>query len=204
MKFLADFFPVLLFFVAYKVYDIYVATAVAIVACFVQVTVHWLKHRRFENMHLVTLAIMVVFGGATLFLQDEMFIKWKPTVINWVFAAVFLGSHFIGEKTIIQRMMGQAMTLPNQVWVNLNISWILFFIAIGVLNLYVVYNFDTDTWVNFKLFGLMGITFAFVILQIPFLTKYITQDDEPKKADESTTGQLKADEAKPGDSEGKS
>jgi len=177
MKFLADFFPVLLFFVAYKVYDIYVATAVAIVASFVQVTVHWLKHRRFENMHLVTLAIMVVFGGATLFLQDEMFIKWKPTVINWVFAAVFLGSHYIGEKTIIQRMMGAAMTLPDQVWVKLNISWILFFVAIGVLNLYVVYNFDTDTWVNFKLFGLMGITFAFVILQIPFLTKYITPDD---------------------------
>ena len=177
MKFLADFFPVLLFFVAYKVYDIYVATAVAIIASFVQVTVHWLKHRRFENMHLVTLAIMVVFGGATLFLQDEMFIKWKPTVINWVFAAVFLGSHYIGEKTIIQRMMGAAMTLPDQVWVKLNISWILFFVAIGVLNLYVVYNFDTDTWVNFKLFGLMGITFAFVILQIPFLTKYITPDD---------------------------
>jgi intracellular septation protein len=187
MKFLADFFPVLLFFVAYKVYDIYVATAVAIVASFVQVTVHWLKHRRFENMHLVTLAIMVVFGGATLFLQDEMFIKWKPTVINWIFAAVFLGSHYIGEKTIIQRMMGQAMTLPDQVWLKLNISWILFFVAIGVLNLYVVYNFDTDTWVNFKLFGLMGITFAFVILQIPFLTKYITPDDDgddtPKTGD---------------------
>ena len=183
MKFLADFFPVLLFFVAYKVYDIYVATAVAIAASFVQVTVHWLKHRRFENMHLVTLAIMVVFGGATLFLQDEMFIKWKPTVINWVFAAVFLGSHYIGEKTIIQRMMGQAMTLPDQIWLKLNISWILFFVAIGVLNLYVVYNFDTDTWVNFKLFGLMGITFAFVILQIPFLTKYITPDDGPKPDD---------------------
>jgi len=184
MKFLADFFPVLLFFVAYKVYDIYVATAVAIVASFVQVTVHWLKHRRFENMHLITLAIMVVFGGATLFLQDEMFIKWKPTVINWIFAAVFLGSHYIGEKTIIQRMMGQAMTLPDQVWLKLNISWILFFVAIGVLNLYVVYNFDTDTWVNFKLFGLMGITFAFVILQIPFLTKYITpDDDDPKTGD---------------------
>lgn len=178
MKFLADFFPVLLFFIAYKTYDIYVATAVAIAASFAQVTIHWVRHRRFENMHLVTLAIMVVFGGATLFLQDEMFIKWKPTVINWVFGAVFLGSHFIGEKTIIQRMMGQAMTLPQLIWLRLNVSWILFFVIIGFVNLYVVYNFDTDTWVNFKLFGLMGLTIAFVMLQIPFLTKYIKPDED--------------------------
>lgn len=181
MKFLADFFPVLLFFLAYKFYDIYVATAVAIVASFVQVGYHWFKHRRVENMHLVTLAIMVVFGGATLLLQDEMFIKWKPTVINWIFGAVFLGSHFIGQKTIIERMMGQAITLPSQVWVKLNISWIAFFIATGLINLYVVYNFDTDTWVNFKLFGLMGLTVAFVFLQIPFLTKYIKEDTEKNK-----------------------
>ncbi len=177
MKFLADFFPILLFFIAYKVYDIYVATAVAIVASFAQVGIHWFRHRRFENMHLITLAIMVVFGGATLLLQDEMFIKWKPTVINWLFAAVFLGSHFIGKKTIIQRMMGQAMTLPDPVWLKLSISWILFFVSIGFVNLYVVYNFDTDTWVNFKLFGLMGITFAFIMLQIPFLAKYIKTDE---------------------------
>lgn len=179
MKFLADFFPVLLFFAAYKVYDIYVATAVAIAASFVQVGAHWYRHRRFETMHLVTLAIMVVFGGATLLLQDEMFIKWKPTIINWLFGALFLGSHFIGEKTIIQRMMSQAMTLPPPVWFKLSISWILFFIATGFINLYVVYNYDTDTWVNFKLFGLMGLTFSFVILQFVFLAKHIKPDVDP-------------------------
>jgi len=183
MKFLADFFPVLLFFITYKVYDIYVATAVAIAASFAQVGFHWFRHRRFETMHLVTLAIMVFFGGATLLLQDEMFIKWKPTVINWIFAAVFIGSHFIGEKTIIQRMMGQAMTLPQPVWFKLNISWILFFTITGLINLYVVYNFDTDTWVNFKLFGLMGLTFAFVFLQIPFLAKYLKSEVEAESKD---------------------
>lgn len=181
MKFLSDFFPVLLFFIAYKIYDIYVATAVAIVASFVQVGFHWMKHRRVETMHLVTLAIIVVFGGATLLLEDELFIKWKPTVINWLFAVVFLGSHFIGKKTVIERMMGQAITLPSQVWFKLNVSWILFFTVTGLINLYVVYNFDTDTWVNFKLFGLMGLTVAFVLLQLPFLTKYIKEDAENNK-----------------------
>ncbi|KPJ97007.1 MAG: septation protein A [Gammaproteobacteria bacterium SG8_15] len=146
-KFLADFFPVLLFFVAYKVYDIYVATAVAIAASFVQVGAYWFKHKKFENSHLITLAILVVFGGATILLHDEMFIKWKPSVVNWIFAIVFLGSQFIGSKTIIERMMSKNVTLPATVWLKLNMSWVIFFIALGIINLFVVYNFDTDTCV---------------------------------------------------------
>lgn len=173
MKFLFDFFPILLFFIAYQMYGIYTATAVAIVASFLQVGMFWWKHRRFETMHLVTLAIIGVFGGATLLLQDEMFIKWKPTVLNWLFGLAFLGSQYIGEKSFAQRMLGNNIALPVSVWQRLNLSWVVFFIAMGFVNLYVVYNFDTDTWVNFKLFGMMGLTLAFVVMQAVYLSRYI-------------------------------
>lgn len=173
MKFLIDFFPILLFFIAYKVYDIYVATAVAIAAAFVQVGIHWFNHRKFEKSHLVTLAILVVFGGATILLQDEMFIKWKPSVVNWIFAVAFLGSQFIGNKTIVERMMSKSVTLPAAIWLKLNMSWVIFFIALGIINLFVVYNFDTDTWVNFKLFGMMGLTVMFVIAQALYMSRHM-------------------------------
>lgn len=176
MKLLVDFFPILLFFIAYKTYDIYVATMVAIAASVVQVAWIWTRHRRVENMHLITLAIIVVFGGATLLLQDELFIKWKPTVVNWLFALVFIGSHFFGEKTIIERMMSANITLAKDKWSQLNWSWSGFFVFLGVTNLYVVYNYDTDTWVNFKLFGMMGLTLVFVVIQGFFLVKHMQQD----------------------------
>jgi len=173
MKFLFDFFPILLFFIAYKLYGIYVATVVAIVAAFAQLGLFWAKHRRFEKMHLVTLALIVVFGGATLILHDEMFIKWKPSVLNWLFGIVFIGSQFIGEKTLVERMMGANVTLPAAVWNKLNISWGLFFLALGFINLYVVYTFDTNTWVNFKMFGMLGLTLVFVLAQSVYLMRHM-------------------------------
>lgn len=173
MKFLFDFFPILLFFIAYKVYGIYVATAVAIAASFIQVGAHWVKHKKFENSHLITLVILVLFGGATLILQDEMFIKWKPSVLNWIFAIAFLGSQFIGNKTIVERMMSKSVTLPATIWLRLNMSWVLFFAALGLLNLYVVYNFDTDTWVDFKLFGMMGLTLIFIVAQAIYMSRHM-------------------------------
>lgn len=179
MKLLFDFFPILLFFIAYKMYDIYVATAVAIAAAFVQVGLFWIQHRRVEKTHLVTLALLVVFGGLTLVLQDETFIKWKPSVINWLFGMVFLGSQFIGKKSIVERMMGANLALSAPVWTRLNLSWAVFFLALGFANLYVVYNFDTDTWVNFKLFGMMGLTIAFIIGQAIYLSRYMRE--EPQK-----------------------
>ena len=172
MKLLYDFFPVLLFFIAYKLYDIYVATAVIIVASACQVGWTWFRHRRVERMPLITLALLVLLGGATLILQDEMFVKWKPTVVNWLFGLVFLGSQYIGDKTIIERMLGQAMELPSTVWVRLNLIWTAFFVVMGILNLAVAFNFDTDTWVNFKLFGMLGLTLIFVIAQGFYLARY--------------------------------
>ncbi len=172
MKLLFDFFPIVLFFIAYKLYDIYVATAVVIVASLLQVAVHWLQYRRFESMHLLTLALVIVMGGATLFLQNELFIQWKPSVINWLFAAVFIGSQFLfGKKTIMQRMLGKSIKLSSASWGQLNLAWAAFFIVSGLVNIYVVYNFDMDAWVNFKLFGMLGMTLIFIIAQGIWLAK---------------------------------
>jgi intracellular septation protein len=173
MKLLFDLFPVILFFIAFKLYGIYVATAVAIVASILQVAYVYAKNKRVEKMHIITLALIIILGGATLIFQDEAFIKWKPTVVNWGFALIFLGSHFIGQKPIIRRMMDQAISLPDRVWLNLSYMWIVFFIFSGIANIYVAYQYDTDTWVNFKLFGLMGLTLVFIIVQGIYISRYI-------------------------------
>ncbi len=179
MKMLFDFFPVLLFFIVYKMYDIYAATAVLIIACAIQTFGHRMIKGRFENAHLITLVLVALFGGLTLYLQDETFIKWKPTAINWLFAIVFIGSQYIGEKPIIERMMGANISLPAVVWTKLNLAWAIFFIVLGALNIYVAFSFDTDTWVNFKMFGLMGLTFAFIIAQSVYLMPYLKESDTP-------------------------
>ncbi|MDX8405617.1 MAG: septation protein A [Mariprofundus sp.] len=178
MKMLFDFFPVLLFFIVYKTYDIYTATAVLIAASAVQTFGHRIVKGSFEKSHVITLVLVALFGTLTLVLHDEIFIKWKPTAINWLFAAVFIGSHFIGQKTIIERMMGASITLPSFVWSRLSIAWTLFFILLGALNLYVAFSFDTDTWVNFKLFGLMSLTFVFIIAQSLYLVPYLKEIDK--------------------------
>jgi intracellular septation protein len=174
-------------------YDIFVATAVAIVAAFVQVMLFWIKHKRFDNMQLVTLGLIVLLGGATLVLYDETFIKWKPSVVNWLFAIVFLGSQWIGSKPIIQRLMEQHIQVDTpQVWTVVNLSWVGFFVFSGLLNLYVAFNFSTDVWVNFKLFGLMGLTFVFVIIQGIYLTKHIVEEesDNFQKEDKPITKEI--------------
>lgn len=175
MKFLIDFFPIALFFIAYKIWGIYVATAIAIGTSVLQVSYEWIRFRKVDKMQWATLVLIVVLGGATLFFHKEIFIKWKPTIINWVFAAVFWGSHYIGKDPIIKRMMNAQIQLPSKVWSTLNYSWVGFFFLSGVVNLYVVYNFSTDVWVNFKLFGVLGMTFLFVILQAVYLSRYASK-----------------------------
>lgn len=182
MKLLFDLFPVVLFFIAYKMYDIYVATAVIIVATIGQVAYVYAKDKRVEKMHVITLVLILVLGGLTLVLQDENFIKWKPTIVNWGFALVFLGSHFIGEKPIIERMMGQAVHLPPIIWTRLSMMWIAFFVLAGVLNLYVAFNYSTDIWVDFKLFGLMGLTLLFIVLQGFYISRYMQEADSKAEA----------------------
>jgi intracellular septation protein len=177
MKFLFDFFPVILFFVAYKVSDIYVATGVAIAATFVQVGWLRLRGKRVEPMLWASLAIIAVFGGATLLLQDETFIKWKPTVLYWLFGAVLAGAAAF-RRNLIRVMLSEQMQLPAPIWARLNWAWIGFFGFMGALNLYVAYNYSTDNWVNFKLFGGMGLMLLFVAAQAMVLSRYIEEKDE--------------------------
>ena len=165
MKLLFDFFPILLFFIVFKVYGIYSATAVAMIASLSQVILYRLKFQRYEKMHVISLAIIMVLGGATLLFHNDWFIKWKPTGIYWLSALVFAGSSFIGSKPIIQKMMESNVQLTTKIWHRLNFAWSLFFVVMGSLNLYVAYNFDTNAWVNFKLFGGVGFTLVFVLIQ---------------------------------------
>ncbi|MGE0874633.1 MAG: septation protein A [Burkholderiales bacterium] len=176
MKFLFDLFPVILFFAAFKVWDIYVATAVAIAATFAQVGWLKLRKRRVEPMLWATLAIIVVFGGATLLLRDELFIKWKPTVLYWLFAAVLAVAMLAWKKNLIRSMLGAQLKVPEHVWTTLLWSWTGFFVAMGVLNLVVAFNFSTDLWVSFKLFGGMGLMLAFVIAQALYMSRYIEEE----------------------------
>ena len=173
MKFLADLFPVILFFIAYKVFGIYVATAVAIGASVLQVGYSHFTRGKVDTMHWVTLGLLILFGGMTLLLQDPVFIKWKPTVVNWLFAVAFLVSGLFMERSLIQRMMDHVIKLPREIWNRLNLAWISFFISVGILNLYVAYNYPEDTWVNFKLFGLMGLTLVFVLAQGLYIARFM-------------------------------
>ena len=176
MKFFFDLFPVILFFVAFKLYDIFVATAVAIAASILQILWVWWRHRQIEKMMWINLMIIIVFGGATLVLQDETFIKWKPTVLYWLFATGLLVSNVIFKKNLIQTMMEKQMALPIPVWNQLNISWIIFFVVMGLINLYVAFNFPIDTWVSFKLLGATGLMLVFIVGQILMLNKYLKDD----------------------------
>ena len=173
MKFLFDLLPVILFFAAFKFFGIYIATGVAIAATFLQIGWLLLRKRKIDNMLWVSLGVITVFGGATLLLHDETFIKWKPTVLYWLFGATLLIAEFAFRKNLIKAMMEKQMTLPAAVWRKLLFSWTGFFAVMGVLNPYVAFNYPTDTWVNFKLFGGMGLMLVFVLLQGVMLAKHL-------------------------------
>lgn len=177
MKILFDFFPIILFFLAYKWAGIYTATLVAMAASLVQVLWGRLRSGHFEKMPLITLVTLVVLGGATLFFRNEAFIKWKPTVVYWLLGFGFLLSQWIGNKPAIQRLAEQNIQLASTVWVRLNLSWAIFFIGMGCLNIYVIQNFDTDTWVNFKLFGSLGLTFIFILCQSIYMFRHRIQEE---------------------------
>ncbi|HZN85450.1 MAG TPA: septation protein A [Burkholderiales bacterium] len=174
MKFLFDLFPVILFFAAFQLWDIYVATAVAIAASFAQIGWLVLRRRKIDPMLWASLCIIVVFGGLTLALRDKTFIQWKPTVLYWLFGAVLAGGALSG-RNLIRAMMSQQMRLPDPVWARLNWSWVAFFAFMGAANLYVAYNFSESAWVSFKLFGGMGLMLAFVLAQAAFLARYVEE-----------------------------
>lgn len=166
MQLLFDFFPVIAFFATYKLTgDLFTATAVIIVAVIAQTAIQWFRFRKVSSMALISGVLVLVFGGLTLLIHDKAFIQWKVTVVNWLFALGFLASHFIGDKVMIQRMMGEQLQLEPALWRRLNLAWIGFFTALGAINLYVAYNYSEATWVDFKLYGMIGLTAAFAIGQ---------------------------------------
>lgn len=173
MKFLFDYFPIVCFFVAFKLYGVYIATAVAMGACFLQNILYWLIHKRFEKMHLITLVSIVVLGGFTLAFHNAIFIQWKPTIIYWIFALVLWGSHYFTKKNVLARMLDDKLTLPEKVWAHLNTAWALFFVFMGVLNVYVIYHYSLNTWVYFKLFGTLILTLIFIIGQAIYMSRYL-------------------------------
>lgn len=181
MKLLVDFLPIVVFFIIYKFFGIYIATASAIAISVIQVAVCWFKDRYIPSLQWISLALLVVLGGGTLFLHNEILIKWKPTALHWAFAIAFIATQLLTEKPLIQRLMENNIALPKQVWFTLNISWTIFFIMMGIVNLFVAYHFDTNTWVNFKLFGMLGLTIVFAILQAIYLARHVRKDVEPEQ-----------------------
>lgn len=180
MKFIFDLFPVILFFVAYKTYDIYVATAVAIAATAIQIGWTWFRYRKVDKMLWMSLAVIGLLGGATLALQDELFIMWKPTVLYWLFALILLVSNSFFKKNLIQVLLEKQLPLPKIVWRKLNASWVIFFILMGSINLYIAFSYSLDTWVNFKLFGSTGLMIVFVVIQLMMLGKYAKLAEKTK------------------------
>jgi intracellular septation protein len=175
MKFLFDLFPVALFFVAIQIWDIYVATAVAIVGTCAQVGWLMLRKKKVEPMLWASFAIIVIFGGLTLYLRDKNFILWKPTVLYWLFGGVLAGGALFG-RNLIRALLSEQMRLPERIWVRLNWSWVGFFALMGVVNLYVAYNYSEKIWAAFKLFGGMGLMLLFVVIQSAFLAKYMEEE----------------------------
>jgi intracellular septation protein len=203
MKFLFDIFPVILFFAMFKWGEshsdaaaslvqqymsgmvsggavgtagqapIMLATAVAIIATLAQIVYLLVRGKKVDPMLWISLAIIGIFGGATIYFHNETFIKWKPTALYWFFGCALLLSQTLLDKNLIRMMMEKQITLPHAVWQRLSVAWALFFAAMGLINLYVAYNFTTATWVNFKLFGFTGLMLAFVVAQSLFLSKYV-------------------------------
>jgi len=200
MKFFFDLLPVILFFGAYKIAGgheqgaleiarallgdgidlkqapILIATAIAIVATAAQIAWVWMRHRKVETMLWVSLAIVTVFGGATLIFHDPIFVKWKPTVLYWLFAVSLAGSALLMKRNLIRKLLESQITLPDPIWARLNMAWAIFFALMGVLNLVVAYRFSEATWVNFKLFGIMGLMLVFVLAQGAWLSRYMEDE----------------------------
>lgn len=178
MKFLFEMFPIILFFAAFKYKGIFFATGVAIAASILQIGYTYFKNKKIEPPMLISLVVILVFGGATLIIHNEIFIKWKPTILYWIFAMVLFTARIVWKKNLMQGMLGKQIDVPAPVWERLNYSWAAFFALMGGLNLFVAYHFPTDIWVNFKLFGIFGLMIVFVIIQGVMLSPYIKEDTE--------------------------
>lgn len=184
MKQFFDFFPVLVFVgVYYFTKDMILATKLLIGASALQIAGYWVWKRKVEKIHLWTFVILAVMGGLTIYLNDKTFIMWRPTIINWVFAVVFLGSQFVGKRNLVRVLvegfLKQAphlrLDMPDNRWLPLNLTWVTFFILLGCANLFVVYNFDDDTWVTYKMVGQTLLNMTFMVSQMLYLSRFVSE-----------------------------
>ena len=180
MKQILDFIPLIIFFALYKMYDIYTATGALIVASAVQIVLTYVIYKKVEKMQIITFLMVAVFGGMTIFLHDDNFIKWKVTIVYALFAIGLTVSHLMG-KSAIKGMMGKEITLPEAVWSKINWAWTLFFTLCAILNVYVAFSLPLDVWVNFKVFGLLIATFAFTLLTGVYIYKHLPKDQHLQK-----------------------
>ena len=178
MKQFFDFIPLLVFFAVYKFYDIYTATAALMVVTVLQIAITWFTLRKLEKMHLITLGMVLVFGGFTLFFHDDAFIKWKVTVINLLFSAALLVSQFVLKKPLIKQMLGKEMQLPDAIWRRVNLAWAGFFAVAAATNTYIAFHLPQEVWVNFKVFGLLGMTLLFTVATVFYLYRHLPAEQE--------------------------
>ncbi len=178
MQALFEYVPLILFFVIYKFYDIYTATIALIVGAALHILYFFATKQKVPTKNWIIFGLIAGFGGLTIFLQDDTFLKWKVTIVNLFFAIGLLVSQYVFKKNLIKQLMGEALELPDNIWNKLNLSWAGFFTFCGLLNVYIAFNFSQEVWVNFKVFGLMGMTFVFAIGSIMALYKYFPQEDE--------------------------
>ncbi len=202
MKQLLDFFPLAVFAGAYYfTKDIFLATLLLIGASALQLSIDYIRVRKVDKMHFYLFLVLLVFGGMTILLRDDTFIKWKPTVVNWVFALVFLGSHFIGEKPLVQRLLEGMLKqtphlelrVPSDKWAPINMSWVVFFLSLGAINWYVAFHFEEEVWVTFKFIGMTTLNIGFMIAQFVYLSRFMVEvaHKEPGSPTETETNKLK-------------
>ncbi len=207
IKFFLDLLPVILFFVAFKVADsnadaaarfatehlgfavsggavaateapVLLATLVVIVATLVQIGMLLIRRKKVDTMLWVTFGLVSILGGATIWFHDPLFIKWKPSVLYWVMAAVFACSQLFFRKNLLQTIVGEQLSLPQPIWQRLNLAWAAFFAVMGGLNLWVAYHYSTSTWASFKVFGLTGLMLVFMVAQGFYISRYLKDEDE--------------------------
>jgi intracellular septation protein len=182
MQLLLDYIPIVIFIVAYFNKDIFYATGALMIAMPIVLLIQLVMTKKLNRIFAASTVLVLLLGGFTLAFRNPTFLYWKPTVLNWAFALAFLGSQWIGEKPLVRRMLGAAANLKDDQWIRLNQIWVAFFVVVGAVNIYVAYSFSEAFWVKFKLFGMLGITLAFVIVQSIWLT-LVAQKNEATQSD---------------------
>lgn len=174
-KVLLDFLPIIAFFISFKLYGIFVATGVAICVTIFQISYSLFRREKISAQTWISLIIILLMGGATILLRNEWFIKWKPSVLYFIFSFILLFSLYVLKVNVFQKLIPDTVKIRQEVYAKLSNMWAIFFALLGLLNLYVAYNFDTETWVNFKMFGLLLLTFLFAFLQSFYIAKHIEE-----------------------------